>query len=89
MVGPVELVGERRESVGEAVGNADALSTGRSIWAGGPRVRQAMHILEHERYRWTVGHGRSALPLDNVRPGETGPVLGLRALKSRGGVYTP
>ena len=30
VVGPVELVGERRESVGEAVGNASALSTGLS-----------------------------------------------------------
>ena len=60
---------------------------GRSTWTGGPRIRQAVHVLEQERYRWTVGGGRRALPLENVRPGETAPVLVLRALKSRGIVY--
>ena len=57
---------------------------GRSVWTGGPRIRQAMHVLEQERYRWTVGSGPA---IENVRPGETGPVLVLRALKSRGNVY--
>ena len=31
---------------------------GRSVWTGGPRIRQAMHVLEQERYRWTGGDGR-------------------------------
>ena len=60
---------------------------GRSIWTGGPRIRQAMHVLEQERYRWTAGGGRNDLALENVRAGETGRVLVLRALKSRGNVY--
>ena len=59
---------------------------GRSIWVAGPRVRQAMHVLEQERYRWTGGW-RDDSATENVRPGETGPVLVLRALKCRGDVY--
>ena len=59
---------------------------GQSIWGAGPRIRQAMHVLEQERYRWTGG-GRNDSAAENVRPGETGPVLVLRALKSRGNVY--
>ena len=59
---------------------------GRSVWTAGPRIRQAMHVLEQERYRWTVG-GRNGAAAGNVRPGETGPVLVLRALKCRGDVY--
>ncbi len=60
---------------------------GRSVWTGGPRIRQAMHVLEQERYRWTIGSVRNDSPIEKVRPGETGPVLVLRALKSRGNVY--
>ena len=60
---------------------------GRSIWSDGPRIRQAMHVLDQERYRWTVGRGRNDSPTRDVRPGETGPVLALRTLKSRGNVY--
>lgn len=59
---------------------------GRSIWVAGPRIRQAMHVLEQERYRWTRA-GRNKSATENVRPGETGPVLVLRALKCRGDVY--
>ena len=59
---------------------------GRSVWIGGSRIRQAMHVLEQERYRWTGG-GRDESATENVRPGETGPVLVLRALKCRGDVY--
>ena len=47
VVGPVELVGERRESVGEAVGNASALSTGLSTRPAGlapvRRTRPQIH----------------------------------------------
>ena len=57
---------------------------GRSVWTGGPRIRQAMHVLEQERYRWTDSDDRDDVPIEDARPG---PVLVLRALKSRGNVY--
>ena len=60
---------------------------GRSVWTGGPRIRQAIHVLEQERYQWTIAGGRDPLPIGSVRPGEKGPALVLRALKSRGDVY--
>ena len=60
---------------------------GRSVWTGGPRIRQAMHVLEQERYRWTGGDGREDVPIEDARPEDPGPVLVLRALKSRGNVY--
>ena len=60
---------------------------GRSVWTGGPRIRQAMHVLEQERYRWTDSDGRDDVPIEDARPGDPGPVLVLRALKSRGTVY--
>ena len=30
----------------------------RRIWSAGPRIRQAINVLEQERYRWTVDGGR-------------------------------
>ena len=60
---------------------------GRSVWTGGPRIRQAMHVLEQERYRWTDGDGREDVLIEDARPEDPGPVLVLRALKSRGTVY--
>ena len=60
---------------------------GRSVWTGGPRIRQAMHVLEQERYRWTDSDGRDEVPIEDARPEDPGPVLVLRALKSRGKVY--
>ena len=60
---------------------------GRSVWTGGPRIRQAMHVLEQGRYRWTGGDERDDLPIEDARPQDPGPVLVLRALKSRGNVY--
>ena len=60
---------------------------GRSVWTGGPRIRQAMHVLEQERYRWTDGDGREDVPIEDARQEDAGPVLVLRALKSRGNVY--
>ena len=60
---------------------------GRSVWTGGARIRQAMHVLEQERYRWTGGDGREDVPIEDARPEDPGPVLVLRALKSRGNVY--
>jgi len=58
---------------------------GRSVWTAGQRIRQAIHVLEQERYRWRSSGGRDAVPLEEVRSGE--PALVLRALKSRGNVY--
>ena len=60
---------------------------GRSVWTGGPRIRQAIHVLEQERYLWTEGGGRDVVPIEDARSGDPGPVLVLRALKSRGNVY--
>ena len=60
---------------------------GRSVWTGGPRIRQAMHVLEQERYRWTDSDDRDDVPIEDARPEDPGPVLVLRALKSRGNVY--
>ena len=60
---------------------------GRSVWVGGPRIRQAMHVLEQERYRWTDSDGRDDVLIEDARSGDLGPVLVLRALKSRGNVY--
>ena len=60
---------------------------GRSVWTRGPRIRQAMHVLEQERYRWTDSDGRDDVPIEDTRPDERGPVLVLRVLKSRGNAY--
>ena len=60
---------------------------GRSVWTGGPRIRQAIHILEQERYLWTESGGRDVVPIEDARSGDPGPVLVLGALKSRGNAY--
>ena len=60
---------------------------GRSVWTGGPRIRQAIHVLEQERYLWPESGGRDDVPIEDARPEDPGPVLVLRALKSRGNVY--
>ena len=63
---------------------------GRTIWTAGPRIRQARHALEHVRRRWTRLERRErqdAVPLEAAPPGHPGPVLVLRALKSREDVY--
>ena len=46
-----------------------------------------MHVLEQERYRWMRSDERDDVPIEDARPGYPGPVLVLRALKSRGNVY--
>lgn len=60
---------------------------GRTVWTAGPRIRQAMHVLEQERFRWTERGRRDAVPVVNVQPGYRGPVLVLRALRSREDVF--
>ena len=57
---------------------------GRVQWSAGPRIRQAVHVLDQERFQWTeVGSDRKLLPTDEP----AGPALVLRALKSRGDFY--
>ena len=60
---------------------------GRSIWTAGPRIRQARHALEHVRRRWTRRERQDAVPVEEAPFGHPGPVLVLRALRSRGTVY--
>jgi len=60
---------------------------GRSVWTAGPRIRQARHALEHVRRRWTRRERQDAVPIEEALSGHPGPVLVLRALKSRGTVY--
>ena len=57
----------------------------RSVWKGGPRLRQAMHVLEQERYRWTGAWKEDDISLEDALPGD--PVLVLRALMSQGNAY--
>ena len=45
---------------------------GRSVWTGGPRIRQAMHVLEQERYRWAGSDGREDVPIEDARPEDPG-----------------
>ena len=45
---------------------------GRSVWTAGPRIRQAIHVLGQERYRWRSSGGRDDVPLEGVRGGRTG-----------------
>ena len=60
---------------------------GRTVWTRGPRVRQARHALEHARRWWTGSGGQDGPPVEDVEPGYPGPVLVLRALRSRGTAY--
>ncbi len=60
---------------------------GRSVWKGGPRILQAIHVLEQERYQWTRRREKEDIPVEDALPGDPGPVLVLRALRSRGDAY--
>lgn len=53
----------------------------RTVWSGGPRIRQAIHVLEQERFMWTSRGRHDSEPVANVQSDHTGPVLVLRALK--------
>ena len=59
----------------------------RSEWTAGPWIRQARHVLERRRREWTRCRRLGEAALKEVAPGYDGPVLVLRALKSRGTVY--
>ena len=59
----------------------------RTVWTPGPRIRQARHVLEFERLRWTGKQLLDAVSVDEAKSGHRGPVLVLRALKSSGTVY--
>lgn len=60
---------------------------GYTVWTAGPRIRQAQHALEHARRMWTRKERQDPAPVEEAPPGHPGPVLVLRALKSRGTVY--
>ena len=60
---------------------------GRTEWSAGPRIRQARHVLEHERRVWTGGQGLDGVPVEDVGVEYRDPVLVLRALISSGTVY--
>ena len=57
---------------------------GRTVWTRGLRTRQAKHALEHARRRWTRSKRQDGIPVEDVEAGYPGPVLVLRALRSRG-----
>lgn len=56
---------------------------GHTVWTAGPRIRQARHALEHARRSWTRRERQDPIPVEKAPPGYMGPVLVLRALKSR------
>ena len=58
---------------------------GRTAWFAGPRIRQARHVLEHQRRYWLAN--RDEVPLEDVRSDHKGDVLVLRALTRNGTVY--
>ncbi len=60
---------------------------GYTAWTAGPRIRQARHALEHARRRWTRRERRDSVPVEEAPPEHPGPVLVLRALKSRETMY--
>ena len=60
MVGPVGLVGERRESMGKTVGNARALST---VLSGGPQGSRRSVGLSSTNPQDSSGVRHSASPL--------------------------
>ena len=81
-----------RSSLGEAGIRLDEAvrrhsGHGYTVWTAGPRIRQARHALEHARRRWTRRERRDSVPVEEAPPEHPGPVLVLRALRSRGTVY--
>ena len=59
--------------------------SGRTAWFPGPRIRQARHVLEHQRRYWLANPDE--VPLEDVRSDYRGDVLVLRALTQNGTVY--
>ena len=60
---------------------------GRTIWVRGPRIEQAVHVLEQERYRWEKVARRDTLSVANSTSDSRSPVLVLRSLKLKKGVF--
>ena len=85
------LSGTRRTLSAEGIRMDEAVVRrtvrGRSVWKGGPRIRQAIHVLEQERYQWTRHHKNDDVPVEDALPDDPGPVLVLRALKYWGEAY--
>lgn len=59
--------------------------SGRTTWFAGPRIRQARHVLEHQRRFWLAN--LDEVPLEDVSSAHRGDVLVLRALTKNGTVY--
>ena len=59
--------------------------SGRTEWFAGPRIRQARHVLEHQRRFWLAN--LDEVPLDDVGSAYRGDVLVLRTLTRNGTVY--
>lgn len=59
---------------------------GRTVWTGGPRIRQARHVLDRVR-RDTTNGPQDDSASEAPPKGYTGPVMVLRALKTRGELF--
>ncbi len=77
----LELAGIRLD---EAVSKRS--ERGRTVWTGGPRLRQARHVLDRVRRDTTEGPRDDSASLAPPA-GYTGPVVVLRALKTRGELF--
>ena len=81
---------QTRESLAQAGIRLDEALSKRTVrggteWYAGPRITQARHVLRCTRRKWSRS-GRGSAIVD-APPGHPGPVLVLRALKSRGAAY--
>ena len=59
----------------------------RTLWSQGPRIRQAIHVLEQARYQFASKGSEYDVPLERAEPGCSAAVLVLRALASRSGNF--
>ena len=60
---------------------------GRTVWSQGPRIQQTIHALRRHRHEFIGGDPDYDVPVEDVGPDYPGPVLVLRALKSRWEVF--
>ncbi len=56
---------------------------GRTLWSPGPRIRQALHVLEQARYQFALKGTKYDVTLTDAEPGCAAAVLVLRTLASR------
>lgn len=60
---------------------------GRTLWSQGPRIRQAIHVLEQARYQFASKGSEYDVPLESAEPDCSAAVLVLRALESRPAIF--